>query len=318
MKYLNQTLKYIQDLSLFGRFLGIMGKLKRQTILKTLKFVSLLMILQSCSLSDLRTQEIKLNNNYEESKAKAVSILEALVKKQGYTILDSNSTYEITAKDHWKGVMGKLANGWTWNNDAFKMYFTTQNFNGQVEVLEGEKQGFMAGIQDWNYYEKENGVLKISKPKHKGIPFMLAAFHYFFELGPRLFEAPFIRYMKEDVLFDQKVDKIFVSWGNEKSEKYDQYVLWINQTSGLIDAVTYTVREKYMISPNNVVATIRFTDYQEVDGVFIPFKQTIQMNQPQQNLEQYIHQLTIQEFKWNSFPASKLKPFPNLTPKLKK
>lgn len=284
-------------------------------MIKSIYFLFLLpLLLQSCALSDLRTQEIIDN---KASNSKAIKLLQNLVARQGFANIDSNSTYEVTVKDHWKGFMGKMANGWDWNDDAFKMFFTTQNFNGQVEVVEGNKKGFIAGLQNWNYYEKRDNHFDNKIKVNKGVSFMLAAFHYFFEIGPRMLEAPFIRYMGKDLLFNEPVDKVFVSWGNEKTKDYDQYILWINQLTGLVDAVTYTVREKYMMSPNNIVATIRFTDYKNIDEVFIPFTQTIQMNQPHKDLEKYIHRLSIQEFKWNSFKASKLSPFENLDSKEK-
>lgn len=46
----------------------------------------------------------------------------------------------------------------------------------------------------------------------------------------------------------------------------------------------------------------------------IPFKQTAQLMNPKDDSNDFIHQLTIQDFKWNNFEVSKIRPFSEVVP----
>lgn len=262
--------------------------------------------------ADLRITDIKNNTQSPEQIELAKTLLNNTLKKQGMDKLNQFSTYEVIGSDYWKGMMGEMGNPWTWNKDEMTMRFSVGDFDGQVEVLEGDKKGFVAGIQSWNYYEKYEEQLTSKVEENTGIIFTLAAYHYFFELGNRLANAPLIRYAGKDQLKGKEMDKIFVSWGNEVTSAYDHYLLWIGKESGLIEATTFTTRDNPKPAPVFLYGSLRFDDYRNIDGILIPFKQTAQIMNPKDDIEDYIHQLTISKFAWDNFDASELRPFKEL------
>lgn len=268
--------------------------------------------LSSCKMADLRTTEIKNSTQTEGQIQFAKDLLTQTVKKHGLDKIDQFSTYEVIANDHWKGLLGKAGNPWEWDkNDDFALRFSVGDFDGQLEVLEGDKKGFTAGIQSWDYYEKKDGKYETNVKDDNHKIFNFAAIHYFFELPYRLAsKATFIRYAGEDEIREVEVDKIFISWKNEATENYDHYILWISKESGLIEAVQFTTREAP--APKFIKSVIQFEDYKNINGVFIPHIQTVQMNKPKDDTSNYIHQITIKEFNWDNFPSSIIRPIPGI------
>lgn len=289
-----------------------MKNLSKKNKMKPSKAMFLILLaaitLNSCKIADLRTSDIKDGTQSEEQIQLAKNLLAESIKKHGFDKISSFSTYEVVVNDHWKGLMGKMGNSWDWTkDDDFAFRFSLGDFDGQLEVLEGEETGFLAGIQSWDYYEKVDGNYQTNIKDDDGKIFNLAAIHYFFELPNRLSSnATLVRYAGEDEIRGVKVDKVFISWKNEATEDYDHYVLWISKESGLIEAVQFTTREAP--APKFLKSVIQFEDYKNVDGVLIPFKQTVQMGKPNDNTTKYIHQITIKEFSWDSFPKSDIRP----------
>lgn len=287
---------------------------------KILKIVSLFLLaaivifvlVSMVLLADLRTPEIKNDTESKEQIAYAKSLLQKSIKKQGLDKFSEFSTYEVICSDYWKGFMGGQGNPWGWNTDKMVFRFSVGDFDGQVEVLEGTQKGFVAGIQSWDYYEKKEGAYQTNVEDNGGIMFTSAAYHYFFELGNRLFNAPFIRYAGEAKLRGKDMEKIFVSWGNEATNDYDQYLLWIGKKSGLIEATAFTTRDNPKPAPKFLFGSLQFEDFRKVDGVLIPFKQTAQIGSPSDDTNDFVHQLTIENFEWNKFPVEAIRPFKNL------
>lgn len=265
-------------------------------------------------LADLRTSDIKNDTQSEEQIQFAKNLLNEVIKKQGMDKINQFTTYEIVATDDWKGFMGKMVTSWDWNNDEMSMRFSVGDFDGQVEVLQGEKKGFIAGIQSWDYYEKVGDTYQSNVEDDGGKVFNLSAYHFLFELANRLSNAPFIRYAGEGELNGKPMEKVFVSWGNSATKQYDQYILWIGKTSGLIEAATFTIRDNPSPLPAFIYGTMHFDDYRNINGIMIPFKKTVQMMNPKNNMNNYLHQLTVQKFEWDNFPISDIRPFSDIEP----
>ena len=118
----------------------------------------------------------------------------------------------------------------------------------------------------------------------------MAAFHYFSELASRLSNAPFIRYAGQGEFNGKEMEKIFVSWENNCTKEYDHYLLWIGKESGLIEAVTFTTRDNFMPAPVFIYGSLRFDDFRDINGILIPFKQTAQLMNPKDDINDYVHQ----------------------------
>jgi len=274
----------------------------------TFLFAALIFI-SSCSVSDIRTSYQKKDTNELEQEQKGKALLEETWLAHGFDKLKNHTTYEVSAKDHWKGAMGKMGNLWgDSNNKPLKLRFSVGTFDNQVEFLEGKKAGTKAGLQSWNYYEKEEGGKAIFKKTKKRIGFGLAAYHYFFELADRLRRAPIIRYAGEKTFEGKEYDVVFATWETIKANPdYDQYQLYINKKTKLVDFCLYTIRESYLPGAKKLYGSIRYTDIREIDGIKVSFLQEVYINKPKA-LGKYLHQLKVTNFKFDSFPLSDLHP----------
>ncbi len=277
-------------------------------------FIGLALVLSSCSIADLRTPEIKQDRQAASLQQKAQVLLTTAIQKQGLDQTDRFSTYEVVGSDHWKGLLGKMGNIWNWKQEKVAMRYALGDFDGQIEVLEGKKKGWIGGIQSWDYYEVSNGQYDTDVKDDKRIMFGLAAYHYYFELASRLGTAPLVRYVGKGEIEDKAMEKIWVSWGNERTKDYDQYVLWIGKESGLIEAASHTIRDTYLPMSGFLYSSIRFSDFKAIDGVLIPFRQSVQLKNPKDTEKKYIHQFNIDSFEWDAFPIEQLRPNQGIQP----
>lgn len=280
--------------------------------MKNILFLGVI-VLSSC-IADLRTKGIKKNTQTKQQMEYAQQLLQQAMTYHGVDKMLQYKTYEAVCVDHWKGPLGKMGKLWKWNKDKMVLRFHVGDFDSQVEVLEGKHKGKIAGVQSWEYYEKKEGKYSRDVKEEKRVVFGLTAYHYFFEILPRLKNAPIIRYAGQDELRGEEMEKVFVSWGTDNTKKYDQYIIWIAKKTGKVEALTYTIRDNYLPMSGSLYASLQFDDYREVEGVIIPFRQTVQINQPKKSKKKYIHQLQVQEFSWDSFPLKDIQPFDDLKP----
>ena len=262
----------------------------------------------SCA-ADLRTRSIKDDAQSAAQVQTARQRLAAAVEGQGmHDAAERFDTYVVTASDHWRGMLGNMGKVWNWGEDEMKLRYTLGDFDGQVEVTSGPKRGFKAGLQSFDYYEYPGGRYDTDVKDDRRIVFALNAYHYFFELGPRMLNAPVIRDYPDEELAGTPMHRVFVSWGTDKTRDYDQYVVWIGKASGLIEAVTHTVRDNYLPGAQPMYTTTEFDEFREVDGVKIPFKQTVTLFGPDGKEKGYVHRLMVKDFEWDAFAPEDIRP----------
>ena len=266
-------------------------------------FIIISLSLSSCALADLRTEELKQQGITEEAEKKGRQLLEEAWKAQGMNNLHEFSTYEVKAKDHWKGIIGKTGNPWPVNNELMRLQYKVGTFDSELTVLEGKKTGFHAGLQSWKYYEYEQGESpSFDVKRDKALSFILPAYQYFFELADRLKSVPIVAHMGATTFNGQNYDLVFASWETaEPHKEHDQYVLYINQETKLIDYASYTLRDNYVPSPKGLYGSIQFKAMTDVQGVKIPFEQIVYAKAPKRNEKKYLHRLEVQSFLFDAF-----------------
>jgi hypothetical protein len=120
-------------------------------------------------------------------------------------------------------------------------------------------------------------------------------------------------------------DLVFATWrAAEPQPDLDQYVLWIDRETGLLSKVRYTVRDAVpRMSPLMqrlalplVAGTMHYEDYREIDGVQVPFLQTVTLQPPELTRyplsENYFHRLELEEARFDTVPREALLPDPAL------
>lgn len=285
--------------------------------LNRLYFVAIIfaaLAVQGCAIADLRTDALKENSISPSAEERGRSLLKASWKAQGMDQLSNFQTYEVIAQDHWKGLLGSMGNVWPVNQKDMRFRFAVNTFDSQVEVLEGKKKGFIAGQQSWNYYEKEQGKsIEFKEKPDKRISFGLAAYQYFFELSNRLMRAPIVVYAGERNFEGKTYDMVFASWETIEPHKgHDQYRLWIDRETKLIAFVENTVRENYLPGAQSLYGTTKYSSYQDVAGVKVPFELSVYLNKPSKKDSRYVHRLSVKTFQFDTFQASELYPNPKL------
>lgn len=284
--------------------------------MKTIKIVGGLFVMalffQSC-MADLRTRTIKKEGITLTNSEKGKLILKNSWEKQGIKHFKKHTVYSVYGTDNWKGMMGEIRPE---NQSKLNIKFEVGTFDSQISFLDGKRKDNRAGLQNWNYYEiGNNGSIELIKT-NKRIGFGLPAFHYFFERIDRLSQAPIISYAGESEFRNENFDLIFCSWNNEKPNKAaNQYILWINKKTDLLQYAEYTIRENYLKMPGakTMHGSIEFVDFKNIDGVMIPFEQTIYIGTMAKKINKYLHQFKVSEFDFDNFDPSILKPKTNLT-----
>ena len=102
--------------------------------------------------------------------------------------------------------------------------------------------------------------------------------------------------------YDIKYDLVFVSWKSEEPQKdIDQYLAWINEHTGLIDFVEFTIRDESKL----ITAVAEYKKYHEEEGILIPTTIGIKMKI---NSKKFIHKMSLHSIKFKTTSLSSLKP----------
>lgn len=274
-----------------------------------------LLIMQGC-MADMRTPLLKEKGITESNSKKGRQILEEAWRRHGFDKLENHRVYSIKAHDVWKGLMGKPGRPWPDAESQMAFKYAIGTFDGQVEFLDGRRKGEFAGMAEGSYYEIDPaGNLKFMKMKKKR-QFGLGAYQYFFEMPDRLKKVPIISFAGEKEFRGQKYDIVFATWQTpEPHMEHDQYTLYINQKTKMIDFAVYSLRHNYLKIPGYKAfyGAIEYEDYRPVDGILIPHQQTVYLNGLKENKEKHIHQLRVLDFKFDSFNILSLYPAKNST-----
>ena len=282
-------------------------------ILTTFGFIVAL-LMQGC-MADIRTKLVKKEGITQTNEEKGKSLLKKAWKKHGYANLHNHQTYSFEGADIWKGMMGRMGKPWPEAKSTIAFKYAVGTFDSQAHFKDGKREGVIAGLQSWNYYEKEVGKGIEFKEMNKRIRFGLSAYHYFFEMLDRLERAPIISYAGEKKFNDTNYDLIFATWDKpEPHMKNDQYMLWINRNTGMLEYAEYTLRESYLKIPGYKAfyGSIKYDDFRNVDGVMIPHQQTVFLNSPSKKDKKHLHRLNVKNFEFDSFDLKELYPNPEI------
>lgn len=273
----------------------------------------ILFLITSCKIADLRTDLIKEATTEEitELNNKGRALLKASYIKQGLDKFETRQNYTFTAHEKWYGILGKIANPWGVNDEQMRFSYRINSFDGRAEVLSGKKEGVYFGLQSWEYYEGKNPNLPDFnvKDSNKKI-FSISAYQYFVELLIRLQNVPVIEYAGSIEIEGNMYDRVLATWGenSEPTKDYDQYLVFINQKTGLIDYCSYSAHESKLPGNKFATATIHYDNYQNIDGVLIPMTHKVILSKPKKNAKP-LHQLNISSFQFDTVDDTIL--FPN-------
>ena len=270
----------------------------------------------SCKIADISK---RTSLETVSSEKIATQKLDEVISTQGFAVMASKNTFEFTATDHWPGFMGKMLKIWPDQKSTLKFKHNFNTFDGNGLFLNGKKEGDLIGVQSWHYYEKEKNSDQIKPYKTKDkkqLAFAMVIFHYFLELPYRLQQAPIKRYYGQQTKNGQTYDLIFASWISETpNPDHDQYIVWINNKTKLVDYCEYTLRDNKSPFTRNKYGSIAFEDYRNINGFMVPFNMPVMLNSgiiKKKTTKKYFHQITLDNFSFGGFSEAELYPIPGI------
>jgi hypothetical protein len=259
--------------------------------------------------ADLRTDIIKRNGVDSALAARGQELLLAAARSHGLEAWRRHRTFEAVATDSWRAG----SPWWPASPQRFRAQRRLGTFTSRVELLDGVHRGEIWRIQSWAAYKKQ-GPGEASFARDRAIEFYLPTLQYFDELPFRMLAAPVILYAGEGRYLGRMYERVFVTWDSPQPHaEHDQYVLWINPGTGLIDVVRYTLRDAVTMSSPIMrpvmkvfaAGTIHYRAYRRQDGVVVPFEQTVTLPPPESTRlpleENYFHRLVLESARFDSF-----------------
>jgi len=269
-------------------------------------------VMSSCSVADLRkgTALHKKNTAQAAAQTKGKQILHAYIRKNGYDKFSSVKTYKIAAQEEWKGMMGNMGNPWPEKKLKYDMKFIPDlnEFTSRVELTSEKKRGDVWGLRKTlaSVYHQESGAARIGIEQGM-MSFNLANYQWWIEFPYRLSQLKNVTYAGEKERDGKKYDLVLATWGTDLkvNKAYDQYMMWFNKSSGMMDLVTFTYRDVPMMSPSFMYGTALFKNFKTVNGINLPFSQKFQINGPSAE-KKYAHHFVIDKIEFDSFDKSEL------------
>ena len=215
-----------------------------------------------CGLSDLRPKGIIYPENAE---AKGRKWLAEAAAAQGGNALRSHTNISFWMSDEWPGwMMRMLAMPWPQNKQTMRADIQVGTDNSRLTFVGGPQDGEGWGIQQWVTYRfNSEGKLDFDPPDKADskIKFWLPTNLYFPFLAWRLQEATWIRSIGSEKIGKRSYHKVFVSWDTDEPQKnIDQYIVYIDEETHLIQWVRYTVRD--MMGPAS--GLLHYSEYESV------------------------------------------------------
>ena len=219
----------------------------------------------SCTISDLRTPFLLADD--DRSTGKRDTLLYLLESRYGgYDRWMATPAISVTGVDEWPTFHWRLIAG-PWKNIRTGFVFTwlPNTDNSRIRLLDGKEAGIEYGIQQWATYSVQDSVLQFKD--HRDIWFHLPTMEYFLEFPFRIREAGIIRYAGTRMYAGTAYERLFFTWESvAPNPVMDQYLVYINPQTHLIDYLELTVRDQAKWA----YATVRFEDYTEQDGFTFP------------------------------------------------
>ena len=233
---------------------------------------ALFAIFLSGCLTDIRPDSIKQGYGKADVEKGRALLHKAMARHGGLGPWKAHKTAEVTLTDDWPNFLVRtFFLPWPENKVPIKFQYLLGTNDSRGTFMDGSRKGETWGIQNWVPYTQRPGEAPVFK-KNKTIKFYMPTYQYFFELPFHLPFAGIIIYAGEDELAGQAYDVVFVSWNTDEPQaKVDQYLAYINRKTGLIDYLRYTVRDQFGF----IVGNMQLTDYRDVQGIQVPFRQTV-------------------------------------------
>lgn len=268
------------------------------TRIYTLSALMVAMLWTGCA-ADIRPDTLReVTKPSAADEAKGRALLARAAQVQGAQAWEQVKTYTLVMRDQWQGVMPKLLNPWPQSDVKLKMSFRADSFDARAEFLSGDEQGTIWGLQSWKTYEIKRGGAAEFKD-NEDAAFIMPALQYLFEFTFREHDSQVVTYAGSEVVRGVRYERVFLTWeGLNPSDEVDQYMVYVDEKSGRVEKIFYTVRDIM----DSATGTIHFDDWRNVEGISVPFRQRVTFD-VHDDPSDYAHMVTLTSATWNSPPV---------------
>ena len=268
--------------------------------------------LAGCKHAEVTTDYMAANPGVSQEE-KGRQLLEASVRAMGYDQLRTIETYQADAVFDWRFPWGAMPMNPLpgAKNKKVRFRFLPNSFDGQVEYLEGRKQGDTYGLQSWTYYQQQDGQYEESRSPRR--EWALATYHYLLEGPLRLLNADIIRYAGQDEYNGTTYDLVFATWESAEAHKeHDQWLLYLHPETKVVDLANVTIREYFLPFPRSLAeGTVLYQREEHQSGIHFPTKMTIQLMTPKPE-KKHVYTLQMSNYQVDTFGEQALRPLPGL------
>ena len=234
-----------------------------------------LTFLAGCSLSDIRTPELlaEVAPGDDSARIRGRLLLDRLADRYGgFEHWQSHETMQLEFTDEWPSLMWRtLAAPWPQDPQAFKLMTPLGTDDGRLQFLDGDWSGQAWGLQNWAPYEV-SAAGQIEFVDDDDIRFWIPTVKYFAEFPFRISEADVVLYAGERTRDGRVHDLVFATWNQAAAQDMtDQYLLWIDRKSGILELLQYTVRDVMA----SIVGTMDYADFRTRAGILVPHRMTV-------------------------------------------
>ncbi len=280
-----------------------MQKCLAKIILLMVALISLDESVTAQQTSDLRTEKLKREGYTNQNASEGRKLLRNVAERHGLKAWQQHETAQMICIDEWpEGLKG----WWPEKQQRLKMQALLGTFTSRVQLLNSDLQGEIWGIQSWHGYKRSSSG-DVRFVDDKVLTFYLPTLQYFAELPFRLLAAELVADAGAKSLSGKEYYLVLATWGSlQPNLEHDQYLLWINQKTLLVEMCLYTLRE----ANNWATGTIHFKDYRDVQGVMFPFEHIIVLPWPEHTVypleENFFHRTTFEEVSFDAIDGNTL------------
>jgi len=233
--------------------------------------------LSGCAIKDVRPPTLEVSppdEDYERGRR----LVDDMAAAHGGDAWSRSKSAQLVYIDTWpNGMMRRFGTPLKQASTRVQMTFVPgSGFINELVFLDGKAAGDGAGADGATYFAIRGDTTREKRSMKYEV--YAPASQYLWELPFRMAsDGDVIVWAGEAEEEGQAVDLVLVTWGGLEPDKdIDQYLLYIDQVSGLLLRSDYTVRA----GGRSFASTIRYSDHREVDGVMMPHAEVVEQFSP--------------------------------------
>lgn len=239
---------------------------QRKGFLTTLLLSGLALV--GCKLADLQPETLKNAEEAAELNAKARQVYGAALEQMGgLERFKRYKTKTLTGIDQWNSAFVRWFTPATESEQRFSATLSRDKDEIVFRFLNGSRKDEIIGVEAGSTFEERDE--KRIYGNAASIRLYLVPLRDYLEWPFTLFDSPVLLYGGSRTISDGAYDVVFASTGRVgPSKRHDQYLIYINRESGLVDYIEFTLRELMA----SYKGALHYDDFRQVEGLSIPFR----------------------------------------------